>query len=160
MDSFDCLNEICELSETEYVISKSLKNYKDNKQNWEFFVSNLKYLFVGDNPGAVERENGEYFCYISSGNKKLKSKTGENTHKFIESFLCLSDDKVLFLNKSLRWTNETTELYFTESSKDKSMPLTAKLIRSISNENKNVFVCIFGLDSFKAEYFESFLNNL
>lgn len=156
MNSFDCLKEICKLEEKEYIISTTLKGYDEEKTRWEEFVLNLKYIFVGDNPGDVEKEYKEYFYY--DGNKG--SQTGKNTHRFIENFLKIEKNEILFLNKSLKSTKATEEIYVYSPSEDKSLALTAQLIKAITVENKNVFVCIFGLDSFKAEYFELFFNNL
>lgn len=156
MNSFDYLKKICNLETNEYVISNTLKKYEEDLQAWKKIIANLKYIFVGDNPGDVEKERKEYFCY--DGNKS--SQTGINTHNFIENFLKLKKDEILFLNKSLKPTTSTEKLYVFSPLEDKSLVLTAQLIQAVADENTNVFVCIFGLDSFKAEYFESFFNNL
>ena len=83
MISFNCLNEICKLVATEYVISYTLENYSIDPARWKEFVSKLKYIFVGDNPGLIEAKCREYFYYDGSVN----SQTGANTHNFIKDFL-------------------------------------------------------------------------
>ena len=45
MKSFDCLNEICNLSK-EYVVSKTLKRYNENEASWKDFVSNLEHSYI------------------------------------------------------------------------------------------------------------------
>lgn len=121
-------------------------------------MSSLKYIFVGDNPGTIEERHEEYFYY---GDNE-KSQTGVNTHNFIKDFLKIEIEKeeILFLNKSLKPTKETTDLYDSDPLEDKSLAQVAQLIKAVVNENKNVFVCIFGLDSFEAGYFESFFKDL
>ena len=82
MESFECLNKVCELSEKEYVVSHTLKEYQKCQQRWGCFLSNLQYIFVGDNPGDVEKKYEEYFYYDDENS----SQTGINTHNFIEIF--------------------------------------------------------------------------
>lgn len=161
-ESFKYLKKICKLDNKQYVISKTLNNYVVNQSEWKNLVSNMVYIFVGDNPGVIEEEHGEYFYY--NMNDKVKSKTGENAHKFIQNFLKISaketKQKILFLNKSLKSTKETKTLYNEENLEDESLTLIANLINAIVKENENVFVCLFGIDSFHAEYFFTFVEQI
>lgn len=158
--SFNCLKKICQLDKNKYVISKTLNNYVAKKEQWEDFVSNIVYIFVGDNPGEVEEKFKEYFYYNPIDG--VKSKTGENTHKFIENFLEISPEevkrKILFLNKSLKSTKVTKSLYNEDCLDDESLILITDLIGAIVSENKKVFICLFGIDSFHAEYFTESVN--
>ena len=72
----------------------------------------------------------------------------------------MKETEILFLNKSLKSTKTTEELYVHNPVEDKSLSLMAELIKAITVENNKVFVCIFGIDSFDAEYFKPFFSKL
>lgn len=152
-ESFDILSQIIELKENGYIISDQLEKYKNQREGWNDFIHEIKYIFVGDNPGKKENENGTYFS--------KEGQTGINIRKFTNDFLKISfDKKVLTLNKSLIYMDSTADLDDTKSNADKSMALVAELINAVKDENSSVEICVFGIDSLKKPYFGTFFGTL
>ena len=54
--SFKYLKEICKLDNNQYVISKTLRSYVTDEKGWKEFISNIIYVFIGDNPGKIEKQ--------------------------------------------------------------------------------------------------------
>ena len=138
------LSDICGLSssDAEIVVSKEIQELSsfDNKKLNKYF-NELLFIFVGDNPGDHEKEDGVYFS--SNG------KSGSMLSEFIK-YLELEDKKCLYLNKSLITTHETKDL-FKYYSNDKTQEKVAELINETLKNNKKVYVCLFGVEYYNKE---------
>ncbi len=137
----EILQSIVELGSRGYVISKQLFDLNDDKDLKEK-IKTYKYVFVADNPGQKEKNNGDY---LSSGNTKL------NFDIFLSEHLKLERKDCLILNKSLFQTKSTKDLAL-QRDNDESQTLIAELILAILDINESCYIVLLGwTDYFKVD---------
>ena len=102
--------------------------------------SNIRYIFVGDNPGDSEKLANEYM--VKDENKR--SSAGNNAHRFFKWMDI--EDNVLILNKSSICTKRTDDLSCNINSSilKKDLEFMAQLIFDIHQAIDDSCVCITG----------------
>ena len=130
------IKNLCNNS-NEYIFSTQLENLSNREDNdLEEIIKKYKYIFVGDNPGDEEKDKKEYFVNSS----------GTNLKNFIKGYLNLNETEYLFLNKTLYSTQSTK--YIEKDKGDKTQKEIAELILLLLEYNKNLFVCLLGVEFF------------
>lgn len=156
--SYECLKDILSLDDKKYVISEQLKSFEDEKE-YETFVHDLKYIFIGDNPGEHEHKESVYFS--------PNGKTGQMLDAFRNDYLKISKrEECLYLNKSLIYTKATSNLEDIDMEDDSQLKVV-NFINALASEKKEIYIALFGVEYFHFKgancvdnLFKTFYDNL
>ena len=102
-------------------------------------LSNAKVCLIGDNPGALERENKVYFYYETNETMRDERRAGSKVKQTLE---LLAMNEIIYFNKCLISTDHTFELKAPQI--NDTMEFVTNFIEKISEENKQIIFVFLG----------------